>query len=1110
MGITAKRLTRLRSPVDCASSRLPDGLELEGVLLCGARRRQGRVMATVRTTRFWTCIGLMAVSGHAVAQAPEVLTLTGAETAQIDGRDWERTGTGGTMVDAVHRTVLIRFPGSADAIRSRLNAGLELEKAEITLHYARHETRPQGYTLRDGLGIKAWTENPPRWHVVGQALRQPWAAHGTFGPTTRYRVRLVHPWAKAGAADPAQDRWPEIYGPAELSQTQPTARLDVTALINGTAAAGIGERLRRFEDNGLALSKLETYDMRYRPPGDIYEWAIPTGGHGLAFEQPALVVTFRQATSPRATIVTGPAADPVAEASRLEPSALRRVADILPSAELQTMARRLYNTPPDWMSPQQFRHLGDLLRAGGDSHARWLFDLQFADLGKYRAFLRETLATPPRYWKGWGIADDLQLVLQLGAFVPDHVRDHLKAYWRSYLMPDLPTAALSIPHSREASEYWQRTGDWRGRTSFFRGGYNFTGSTQNFNFTAAMGALLGGAFIGSEAAMADGRHGMDRLLLRYWTVLDGGLQEMLDPYYLSITLSAVKMLADHAPTAYDRLMARIILERTMEMLTTVYHPGLKRMVAAAGRARISGFLTEQDGIYSALHVMSERGALLYPEQRGDARIAGLPVWGYDFPPGRVALQSLSGPWAPAWFSHVIDDKRFPFRERSTNVVRGHFNPPLRRMTYLGQHFGLASHDLNGGMADIVGQWSRTGKTATGIEHLGLLYVRPCVNICDLVTSSGGGPPRAGSLFTVQHDNRAIVFAKPPTTGGSLQEPQIGKGELASIGSVMGLWMLDSERRWRLFVNGAEKTPADLPLTLRAGDNVALQDGPTFIGIRPIAATAFDRADEATVVIALGGYGGTPETTRVKLEPTLTIANMHKSGGEPLDRSLYDQRGYGRTAYGGFVVEFADTERFADIAAFQRHLAAGSLEVKRSALDRVSVRHVSGGESLEAEFSTEVQEVYVHFPILPGSQVQAIAKRTLNGASLLPPPGLDRDSNWSQQGTTGRLEKNGAVLETERGRMAYLIAEPDGRGVLAYNLVPDPTSWRLGLPGGREIRADGKAGLLRVEVDMEAKLVSIDHERGPTQDAGTLAQRFTAKGFGAEWHFRASGAIIQRD
>ena len=1044
-------------------------------------------------------------------RAADVLTLTQAETSQIDGRDWERTGAGVMTFDAVHRKVLIRFPGAAEQIKAKLETGLEIEKAEITLQYARHETRPQGYTLRDGLGIKAWTESPPRWHVVGHALRQPWSAHGTFGPTARYRVRLVHPWRKVGAADIEADRRPETYGPAELSETHRTARLDVTAMLTSPViAAEPGSRLRNFEDNGLALSKLETYDMRYRPPGDIYEWAIPTGGHALTFEQPALVVTFRGGNGPRPQIALAPAADPVTPALRLEPSVLRRVPDTRPSGELQTMARRLYNTPPNWMSPQQFRHLSDLFRAGGDTHTRWLFDLQFADLGKYRAFLRETLATPPRYWKGWGIADDLQLVFQLGDFVPEHVRDHLKEYWRSYLMPDLPTSAFFVPHSREAGDYWQRTGDWRGRTSFFRGGYNYTGSTQNFNFTASMGSLLGGAFFGSEAAMADGRHGMERLLLRYWTILDGGLQEMLDPYYLSITLSAVKMLADHAPTAYDRLLARIILERTMEMLTTVYHPQLKRMVAAAGRARVSGFLTEQDGIYGALHVMSERGALLYPGQRSDARIAGLPVWGYDFPPGRVALQSLSGPWAPSWFTPVIDDKRFPFREQSTNVIRGHFNPPLRRTTYLSKHYGLASHDLNGGMADIIGQWSRTGKTATGVEHLGLLYVRPCINICDLVTSSGGGPPRAGSLFTVQHDNRAIVFAKPPTTGSSLQEQQIGKGELATIGSVMGLWMLDTERRWRLFVNGDEKSPSDLPMTLKAGDILSLQDGPTFIGIRPLPATGLDRPEQAKIVVALGGYGGTPETTRIRLEPTLTIANMNKIGGEPLDRSLYDQRGYGRTAFGGFVVEFGDTEGFADAAAFHRHLKSGSLDITRSALDRVNVSYRTGSDRLEAEFSTEVQEVYAHFPIVPGSQIQAIAKRTLNGMSILPPQGIDRDSNWSQQGTTGRLEKNGAVLETERGRMAYLIAEPGGRGVLAYNLVPDPTSWRLTLPGGREIRADGKAGLLRVEVDTDARLVTIDHEPSPAQGIAGLAQRFVTKGFGQEWTIRASTGALQRD
>lgn len=1043
------------------------------------------------------------------AHAGEKLTVTAAETAQIDGRDWERTGSGGTSLDAVHRKVLIRFPGAAEQIKARLDAGLAIDKAEVTLNYRQYETRPQGYQLRDQMGVKAWTSDPPRWHVVAHALRRPWAAHATFGPTSRYRVRLLHPWGKLGAKDVENDYQPETYGPAELSAQHPIARLDVTALLAGPPGE-MGARLRGFEDNGLILRKLETYDMRYRPPGDIYEWAIPTGGHALTFDGPALVVSFRAGEANRPPLELPKPADPLGAALRAGPSELRRMPDVLPSVELQAMARRIYDTPPDWMSPQQFRHLGDLLRAGGDAHTRWLFDLRFADLGKYRSFLRDTLATPPRYWKGWGITDDLMFLFQLRAFAPEHVQEHLAHYWQSYLMPDLPTSALFVPHSTEAGAYWKKTGDWRGRTSFFRDGYTFVGSTQNFNFTATMGALLGGLAIGSPAAMADGRHGLDKLLLRYWTVTDGGVQELLDPYYLSITLSAVKMLADHGPTPYDRLIARIILERTLEMLATVYHPQLRRMVAAAGRARISGFLAEQDGIYGALHVLSERGTLLYPDIRYGTQVAGMPVWGHDAPPGRIALQSLTGPWAPAWFGHVIDDKAFPFREHSTNTVRGHFNPPLRRTTYLSRYFGLASQDIKGGMADVVGQWSRTGRTATGIEHIGLLNVRACVNLCDLASSSGGEPPRAGSLFTVQHDNRAIVFAKPPRIAASLSDLQIGKGELATIGSVLGLWMIDAERRWRLFVNGTERKPEDLPLTLRDGDILALQDGPVFIGIRPIAATALGDPDQAGIVVAAGGYGGKPESGQGWLEPTLTIANMHRSGGEPIARAEYDARNLGHGAYGGFVVEFGDQERFADAAAFHRHLAASSLRVSATEAGRITVGYVSGSDRLEAEFSTDIRELPQHFPIVPGSQTAAIAKRTFNGAGLLPPDGIERDTSWSQQGTIGRLEKNGAVLETEDGRKAYLIAEPGGRGVLAYNLTTNPTDWRLTLRDGREIRADGKAGLLRVEIDAERKIVSIDHEHSPEQGAAQLAQRFLLRGFSDAWHIQAAPGTTARE
>jgi len=87
--------------------------------------------------------------------------------------------------------------------------------------------------------------------------------------------------------------------------------------------------------------------------------------------------------------------------------------------------------------------------------------------------------------------------------------------------------------------------------------------------------------------MADGRHGLEALPLRFWSFLDGSTQEMLDPYYLSITLSAQKMFADFAPGPIDRLIGRILVDRTMEMLITAYHSRLRRFVSSAGRARIA-------------------------------------------------------------------------------------------------------------------------------------------------------------------------------------------------------------------------------------------------------------------------------------------------------------------------------------------------------------------------------------------------------------------------------------------------------------------------------------------------------------------------------------------
>lgn len=115
-------------------------------------------------------------------------------------------------------------------------------------------------------------------------------------------------------------------------------------------------------------------------------------------------------------------------------------------------------------------------------------------------------------------------------------------------------------------------------------------------------------------------------------------------------------------------------------------------------------------------------------------------------------------------------------------------------------------------------------------------------------------------------------------------------------------------------------------------------------------------------------------------------------------------------------------------------------------------------------------------------------RRVNGQWPYLPAGIDRDTTWAQQGSTGRLEKNGAVLTCEPGRKAYLICDPKSGGVIAYNPLPDPQAWSLATRDGATFKADGKVGLLRLEYRPWSREVLIDH-----QGSGDLARRFTISG-----------------
>ena len=1044
-------------------------------------------LTRARFLRTAAAAGAITLPSSVQARGEELFEVTDSETATIDGRDWDTPIVGGRTVDAVHRSVLLRFPDAADTVAILLRKGMILLKAELSLQYESYEIVPPGYLCREGLGRKLWTENPPTWHVHAWPLRQPWIADKATGPTFNASVNGRRYWARYGAADTERDRHDGLLAPQELSTNNREARFDITRLLaSDVLARDAGARLLMLEQNGFLLRKVETYDTRYRQ-SDAYEWAMPTGGHGLTFANPRLLLTCRPITGGGTVAVTMPARvdrKALLVADGTKPSAVMFTPEQIVERAARALAPGLEHRP-GW----QLQRIAELHRVGGDRVSSWSIVGGDDGYKAYRERLRLVMAMPPRYWVGWDVADDLLVWNVFRDLLPAPVQDHMKNYWRAWLQPDLETSAFVHPQSRDAIDYYRRNQDWRGRASFFRDGYNFAVSTQNFNHTAPMGALLGGAMIDGAFPMADGRHGLEALPLRFWAFLDGTTQEMLDHYYLSITLSAQKMFADYAPLPIDRLMGRILVDRTMEMLVTVHHPRLRRFVSSSGRARMAGLLVEQDGVYGAVHSASKAGVANYLDRKADATEHGMPVWGYDFPPGRAAIQGLHSPWAPDWVAGLIDDKPVPFEETSAESIRGNFKPPLWRRAWLGAWHGLASTDIRYRTVDVMAQWVREAKVATRMEDLGTLTVRYVANEPNLTSTREGTPATmAGLTLTYQSRNRAIIFAKPV---GNRDRLTAALGETVTrLATVIGLWNFSQPKTWVLYADG--KKIESFPARLKAGQRILIQDGVSYLGILPLPASDLGRDVEIEIA---PGIAAKAEPTNEMVAPALTISMFNLRRDQPIAAKSLDLRAVSTRTYGGLVLEMGDVQQHGSFESFVRHIDAAELKAEwNEGKYQLDVAYRSGGDLLEAGFTTNFGQVNMdHFPLDPGQQERAIPYRRLNGAWPYLPAGLERDTSWSQQGTTGRLEKAGAVLVTEPGRKAYLIADPLSGAAVGYNPLPDPQTFSLRTRDGVTLRADGKVGLLRVEYRPHDKACDIDHALKSGQDGFDMAKSFTISG-----------------
>nr|CAA9265798.1 hypothetical protein AVDCRST_MAG63-2671 [uncultured Armatimonadetes bacterium] len=983
-------------------------------------------------------------------------------------RDGGGARPGALVFDAQHRSLLVRFPGAAQKIAAQMARGYAVRRIEVLLPYRGTELWPEGYKDPSGLSFMGdlWVRDPPRWHAVAWALRKPWVADARSGPTYNAYINGAGYWAKFGAQDEKRDRFPTRFGPAEVSYKNAEGRLDVTPVLRDAAFGATPEqRLRGFESCGLLIRKWETYDQRYNQSG--YEWAVATAGRGILLHTPKLIVTLAPGGEAAPLRTADLTVNVPALAAQLQKNkAGGRPTAVMPdAARIKALSQRYGSSRPTWMSDWQWRRVSELKGLGG-----------FASLPDtpeaYAAWIDDMLSLMPRRWDGWDAPDKLQTYYLYHAAWPAPVRQFWQDYWAAWLMPEKETKDFAhnqwnVADERgqeNASKYYARTGDWRGNVSFYRYSYTQNMSTMNFNHTAALGALLGGGIIGSRRAMEDGRHGLETWPLRTWSWFDGSTQESLDHYYFALSLKGQKMFADFGPTQLDRMIGQSILAKSVEELTSSYHPGLRHFVAPSGRTGPAYVFVQQDGTKHIVHTLSHRGALT--DLNNKEIYGGMLALGRDALPGMIAQQTLNGPWAPEWVANMVDEKPLPYQ--MTNSYKewgGYAATPLWKRNYLGRHYGVASVDLDtGGTVPVMAQWRREDKTVENMDEIATLLVRPGVNHTNfLQTQNNGIVGQFGGMATLQHKNKMIVLSSP---WKKERYPSASVAEVKSLQTTIGLFNFQKNPAWEVFVDGQRVTA--YPVKVKAGQRITVRDGVSYTGIIPLPSTDLGRGDEVVITDQTGPMVGMQGGGQAK--PTLLIEQYNLKQDAPLADSA-DWTKIDR-AYGGFAVEVGDATEYKDFAAFQQHLNAVKLDTNwHDEKKQLNVSYRSGGDLIEAGFRPEYSG---------GGTDQLFPHRRVNGAWPYNGPGIDRDSTLTMQGTTGRLEKNGAVLNTEAGRMAYLQTEPISGTYAGFNPFPDPTFWSLSAPGGVTVKADGRLGLARVVVRPKENRLWVDYAQRDEQ------------------------------
>ncbi len=1028
------------------------------------------------------------------------IEIKATQTAVLDPAKWSETFLGERYFDAI-RPLLARFPGLSEAIAAKAKDGFALEKLELLLEWEKQEAAfPE--RGRSGWGAEEeYQKKPGKWSALCRPLLKPWnAADPDIAPTADCYVKGVGYWAHCAARGDGQDRFAKVFGPVPLHAESPVGRIDLTPLLaERDYAPTPAAALRMLEERGLQIHKLELFDPQYnRQEGEWYDsycWASGVGYMKIWVKEPKLVATLKREAKATPLGELPPALDFAQLVAQLRQKPDGR-SSMAPPTDWAEKIKILSTKPadmPDW----QWKRIQELHQLGGWRlgcvDVRPLFAQDAAEYAK----IGEYLKVWPRFWDGHLTSDYALLPAALPELLPPALMDHLKLYWAAWLHPE--TEDIENPRQR----------------SYFRS-YNWSLGTMNFNCNSIAGGYLGSQLLGAHHPLRDAKYGLENIVLRNWMFYNGANQEVGDTYYQAISVAAVQMLAKYAQDPFDRLMARIASERQMEQIVSMYNAHTRRITHPMGRGELKYQCAFQDGPYLALHTLSPKGCLMEMDAKEDSVKYGIRLFGLEGPPARMALLA---PWADPHWANAVDEKAAPWQvtARWWHLFPDNSSAAEWHIDFLGQHYTLASRSEDHvPVTHITAQWRRKNAPVDHMEDLSTLHL------------SFGANARVeqsfGSWGIVHHGNKLIALkALPPkgylsfppnpdyAGGWRAKDEERGKDTfnalnasaiIISFGDVSQreVWINDVKANK---VSGASSPPIEDPkyqfeqhlrttgknsVFAKERDLIAIKDGVTYVGLIPMAINPLPRDQEVEVAYEW---------------PVLYVHAFVYRGAEAIPQ----ERWYGadRKATAGFVVEMGDESEYGSFEKFREHMKTVALKVQWNQEDKhTDLEYRSGDTTLAMGFEPWVMPDWNPFV----ETAHAPAHRSVNGKWPPLPEGVHRETPWSIQGQTGRLEKNGAVLISETGYRTYLLAEPKSGIVTAYNPIPDPIFWRLDLPGGESVRPDGRVGLLRLQVDIKANAMAVDYRLKPEQKTrADLASALILFGFQGEPKVTLNGTVL---